>query len=301
MALRRSRENEFHERCRLALEELWERVSDVPMDQVYDPVISQSTADLLRAPTGVSSTYRFVLPTQLLAKFVDSALDARTVQKGVEGDETSFDARSLASHVIVPFNRRLGSPLGTGGDPYVNNPLRVPEVSAAYRPQQKDKRRWDELCRILDYVQEKSSPLVTEAALCQVLIEARRLLEETQIRYPAPQRISLESASKLVGGYLKPRTGGRRLQAVTVALFRTLSKIWSIYDEVISAPVTAADAPGDRPADIDCRRDGVTVLAVEVKDQTLTLELLEDKIASTRLARVQELLFLIRATPTVSD
>jgi hypothetical protein len=42
-------------------------------------------------------------------------------------------------------------------------------------------------------------------------------------------------------------------------------------------------------------------LAVEIKDRTLTLQLLEDKIASTRLAKVRELLFLIRATPLVEN
>jgi hypothetical protein len=301
MAARRGGPNLFHAECKLALEVLWKRVSDSPIDAHFDPCIREAVADLLRAPMGMSATYRFVLPTQLLAKYVAPSLDARSVQKGGDGDDSSFDARTLASHVIVPFNRLLGNPLGPAGDPYVNNPLRVPEVSAAYRVQQRDKQRWDELCRILGDVQRQNSQSVTENALSQVLIEIRRVVEETEVRYPTPQRISLETSNKLLSEFLAPRTGGRRLQAVAFALFRTLSRLWGLYDEVLSAPITAADSPGDRPADIDCRRAGATALAVEIKDRTLTLELLEDKIASARLAKVQELLFLIRATPIVSD
>ena len=301
MALRRSKENEFHARCRVALDELWERVSVESIDHEFDTAIRDSVADLLRAPTGISSTYRFVLPTQLLAKFVDPTLDARTIQKGIEGEESSFDARTLARHVIVPFNRRLGSPLGAAGDPYVNNPVRVPEITARFRPQQKDKPRWDALCRILDDVQVHNLQTTTKAALCQVLVELRRLLEETQVVYAPPQRISLEGASELVRQYLLPRSGGRRLQAVAFAFFRTVADQWKLYDEVLSAPATAPDTQAARPADIDCRRNGITVLAVEIKDRTLTLELLEDKITSTRVAKVRELLFLIRANPIVAD
>ncbi len=299
--MRKSRDNEFHAKCRAALTELWLHVSTGPVDRTFDIDLRESAADLLRAPAGTSSTYRYVLPTQLLAKYVYPNLDARSVQKGVEHEDTTFDARSLASKVIVPFNHQIGDPLGNAGDPYVNNPLRVPEITAVYRGQQRDQKRWDELCRILSTIQEANSPARTEAALCQVLLEIRHLLEETTVRYPTPQRISLQAASRVVGRFLEPRTGGRRLQAVSFALFRTLCAVWHIYDEVLSAPATAADAPTDRPADIDCRSAGATVLAVEVKDRTLTLQLLEDKIASTRLARVRELLFLIRASPVVAD
>ncbi len=37
------------------------------------------------------------------------------------------------------------------------------------------------------------------------------------------------------------------------------------------------------------------------KDRTLTLQLLEDKITSARVAKVTELLFLVRATPLVAN
>lgn len=301
MAGNRSIEREFHNRCEISLRQLWERIIQVPLETQFDPPISEQIADLLRAPTGTSSTFRFVLPTQLLAKYVDPDRDARTIQKGPKMEGGSFDARSLASRVIVPFNRSLGSPLGTASDPYVNNPLRVREVSAAYRAPQRDKVRWDALSDILGSVQSANSRQFTESVLSQVLIELRRLLEEIEVRYPAPQRVSLESAMTLIRQYLVPRTGGRRLQALSVALFRAIADLWGIYDEVISGSVTVADTPGDRPADIDCKRGDVTVLAVEVKDQTLTLQLLEDKITTTRLAKVRELLFLIRAMPLISD
>ena len=49
-------------------------------------------------------SYHYVLPTQLLAKSVDSELDVHSIQAGY-GGAGSFDARTIAHDVIVPFDR----------------------------------------------------------------------------------------------------------------------------------------------------------------------------------------------------
>ncbi len=267
-------------------------------DFTDDPAMKASIRSLLRAKT---RSYRYVLPTQLLAKVVDPGLDSRCLQAGRVGGRGNFDARSVAHEVVVPFDRENGSPLGGSPEPYVNNPLRVPEVSPQHRRAQRARSEWDRLCDILQAVEEAPDTTLATELFDQTLLEIRRLQQELEISYPIPQRISLEGTMSLLAQFLAPRTGGRRLQAVSAALFKTLKEKWRIYDEVISAQVNVPDAPGTRPADIECRVDGKAVLAVEVKDRTVTLQLLTDQITSARMARVTELLFLVRAPQLIDS
>ncbi len=285
------------EEARNVLALFWKEVELVDLGTDSEPSLASAISNLLRSNT---RSYRYVLPTQLLAKIVNPKANAICLQKRSEVDGR-FDARSLCHKVIVPFEREQGEPLGGSPEPYVNNPLRVPEVSHAHRNAQKDKDGWDQLCLVLDRVQECGDDEFSKRVFLQILLEIRRIQQEQTITYSIPQRISLENTLDMLHEFLEPRTGGGRLQAVCVALFRTIGELWEMYDEVLSAVVNASDASGGRPADIDCRKDGQTVLAVEVKDRTVTLQLLEDKIATTRVARVKELLFLIRSEPIVES
>src|SRR3990172_5870666 len=56
-----------------------------------------------RSINSTTKSYRYVLPTQVVAKVVDPALDSRSVQEGSDL-AGSFDARSLCHKVIVPFD-----------------------------------------------------------------------------------------------------------------------------------------------------------------------------------------------------
>jgi len=68
--------------------------------------------------------YRFCLLIQLLGKLTNPAIDCLRLQKRKAG----WDARSLGSKVVAPFNREQENVLGTSGDPYVGNPMRVPRM-----------------------------------------------------------------------------------------------------------------------------------------------------------------------------
>jgi hypothetical protein len=155
------------------------------------------------------------------------------------------------------------------------------------------------LCRITDDTEQEAKPEYTRRVFDQVLLEMRRLIDELTVTYALPARISHTVLVAHLEEFLAPRTGGRRLQAVCIALFRTAGTHWGVYESVTSGVATATDTAGRRAADIECVKDGSTVLAVEVKDVTLTLQMLEDKIRSSRLANVWELMFLIRAEPIV--
>jgi hypothetical protein len=94
--------SEFFDRCAAELERAW---SAVAVDTADDPLVPENIQSAIdRSINSQTKTYRYVLPTQTLAKTVDPALDARSLQEGSELPG-AFDARSLCHRIIVPFDR----------------------------------------------------------------------------------------------------------------------------------------------------------------------------------------------------
>lgn len=240
-----------------------------------------------------TKTYQYAVVTQLLAKLDDPTKDARCIQK-LEGDAdpSRFDARSLCSKVVVPWEREIGSPLGLKDDPYVNNPMRVPDFAMAYQHKQKDKATWAELVELFEHVQ--AHPSTVRPLLLQTLLRIRTLREEQTVKFPTPQRASLPDTLSVTHAFLKTKSGGARLQVVGFAVFDAMRKTWGIFDEVVTSPVNASDAASGKPADVVCRRKGEVVMACEVKDRDLNIEMLHGTITNARLEKVSELFALIR-------
>ncbi len=124
------------------LQEIWASVLSAAKDGPPSDAIEEDDGGLLESirlsVNSNTKTYRYVLPTQLLAKIADPALDCRSLQAGA--DRTgSFDARTIAHQVIVPFDQSNDRVLGGSPEPYVNNPVRVPEVSEQYRSAQRNR------------------------------------------------------------------------------------------------------------------------------------------------------------------
>lgn len=290
---------ELIEECKYILTKHWNDINKIEMNKNFlAGEKAEAIRNLLRCKT---KTYRYVLPTQILAKTTNHSFDCRCVQVGREPVQGNFDARSINEKVVIPFERENKNPLGGSSQPYVNNPLRVPEITDRFAYKQKNQKDWNLLATILEEVEEKNDQKYTLSFLKQVLLEIRRIQNEQEISYPVPHRISLEDTLNLLNDFLLSSSGGGRLQATVFSLFLTLKDVWGIYEEVLSESVNAPDTQAGRPADIDCLKEGKTVIAVEVKDRTVTLELLEDKISLSRLKEVRELLFLIRSKQLVAD
>jgi len=127
----------------------------------------------------------------------------------------------------------------------------------------------------------------------QVLTEIYRRLSEVRVTYPAPMRISLEDTSRLIEDFLRVRSGGDRLLALTSALFVVIGRCFHLYSEVRRASITAADASTGMLADLECVTDQhEIVLVVEVKDRVLTISQLRGKIADIREKQVSEIFFI---------
>ncbi len=246
-----------------------------------------------------TKTYRYVLPTQLLSKLARPELDCRSVQAG-SGLAGAFDARSICHGVIVPFDRENHNVLGGSAEPYLNNPLRIPAIQPAARPAQKDKDGFDDLMKVLDYAQAHPQKIV--GLVREVLNAVKDRLAMVSITYPVPNRASLQQTRATVRDFLNDRTGGLRLQAVAVAIFRVIGIRFHLFNEVRAGNVNAADASTRSAADLECvDESGAIVMAVEVKDRQLELRHIQDKLPAAREKGIRELLFLVQGGAADDD
>lgn len=285
----------FLDKCREYLNERWSQVTQIfEQGQPLEPLGPDYTElkQLIRhALTSKTKSYHYVLPTQLLSKSVNHFLDARSLQVSY-GEPGAFDARSIAHSVIVPFDQTNYRVLGGSPEPYVNNPLRFPAVTAQYREQQKQKSEWDELVQVLDRVESVNEETFTKLVFDQILFEIHKLLTNVVVTYPTPNRISLHRTYYLIEEYLSERSGGDRIEAVCTALFQVIGERFSIFEQVRREKVNAADASSGMVADIECWFGGKIIMLVEVKDRSLTLTQLDAKLDSARAKKISEILFI---------
>ena len=267
-------------------------------DWLNDPILVEAVKQSVNSST---KTYRYVLPTQVLSKLSDPSLDSRCLQKE-GGGQGRFDARTIAHKVIVPFDQANENVLGGSQEPYVNNPLRVPEVSATYRRAQRDKAAWDQLCLVLDAVESTGNRTFTRSVFKQVLTEIYRRLSTVRVVYGVPGRVSLKKAIELINRFLAEHSGGDRLLALSSALFVVIGIRFGLYSEVKRGKITAADQSSGILADLECkRRDGRIALVVEVKDRQVTISQLRAKLRTTREKQVSEIFFVAQGTVPSED
>ncbi len=283
--------NELIERCRDMLKAQWDAA--LATDGSGSLTLSQEMRDEVSACINSSTkSYRYVLPTQILAKVVDSSLDCRCIQVK-RGGQGAFDARTIAHGVIVPFDQENHRVLGGSPEPYVNNPLRVTEITPDNRDAQKDSAGWDRLCRLLQVVEDRHSVEFTLELFREVLHVIKLGLRAVHIVYPVPNRTSLEKSLEVVTTFLERRSGGARFQNVVAAMFEVIGERFHIFSRIRRSRTNAADSQADSVADIECiGSDDKIVMAVEAKDRRITIRQIDSKLPLIRERGVKETFFI---------
>lgn len=283
---------ELIDRCRAILEERWATAISSSSPSSAAQLPAALLEDIAASVNSKTLTFRYVLPTQVLAKLADPDLDCRCVQ-AKRGGRGAFDARSVAHEVIVPFDRANHNVLGGSSEPYVNKPLRCEEVTPAYRKDKRDGDGWDALCRVLESVERTSDDSHTVEVFEAVMVAVADRLQDVHITYAVPNRIGLEGAQALIAAFLNHRTGGSRFQSLLTALFETLGSRFGLYTSVRRSAVNSADSQSGAVADIDCfDADGRVVTAVEAKDRSVTIRHVQDKLPALRERGVREAFFI---------
>ena len=277
------------------LEEHWlavtaEAAGNAKLTYLSDPGLCEAIRESINHP---QVAYRFCLPIQLLGKMTNPALDCLRLQKRKNDplDLTGWDARSLGSKVVAPFNQRQENVLGTSSDPYVSNPMRIPQMRADDESK-KDVPGWNKLVKALTEVESRNDPQMTANVLRQVLLEMFRRQQGLRFTYPVPLRVSLESALSASREFLEERSGGDRALALAGALFDAIGIHFGIYAKVNRARINATDEATGQAADLECLdANNRLILAVEVKDRTLTLADIEGTLHKSRQRQITEILF----------
>lgn len=291
--------SDLESKARSLLESRWESVFRGDSDGDSERIPREVSDAIDRSVNSTTKTYRYVLPTQLLAKCADPSLDCRSIQKGADLP-SAFDARSLCSSVVVDFDRRNNNVLGGSSDPYVSKPLRIPSISPDHAKHQKNKGGFADLILVLDYAQ--SNPKLASSLLDSVLLRVRSRLQEVAVEYPVPLRASLDGTLSAIDLMLDQRSGGSVLQAIGAALFAVCGTRFHTHNQVVSRHVNSADEATGSAADIECVDDnGNLILAVEIKDRPVTLGHLVEKLTVIRSQSIKEFLLVGRGIPEGSE
>ena len=273
------------------LRSMWEDVLQDP-NAPAEEIIAQ----LITCPV---VSIRYALLTQLLGKAVDPSRDVLSIQRGdaaTAQQSGRWDARSFCSANVVPWVSESGQVLGTSPDPYVNNPLRRARLDSGHEPM-RDQGLWNSLVAVLNEVQTRNNPRFTASKLRSCLVSLATVYRQLVTEFDVPQRISLDATSQLVASFLAEHSGGERPQIVTAALMRTIGESFGIFDRVVRLGINEADAASDSPGDVICYKEGIRVLAVEVKDRTIEIHDVESAIGKARRSSVTEILFATVGPP----
>jgi hypothetical protein len=95
------------------LNEAWKEIIKLAKAGKLDDCLSEKAliAAVRESVNSRTKSYRYVLPTQVLAKLADASLDCRCLQAS-RGGAGAFDARTIAHKVVVPFDQANENVLG---------------------------------------------------------------------------------------------------------------------------------------------------------------------------------------------
>ena len=238
-----------------------------------------------------SVVYRFCLPIQVLGKLCDPTLDCLKLQRGKSGDPTAWDARSLGSKVVAPFNQEQECVLGSSLDPYVGNPMRLPRMLRDDQSK-KDVPGWNAMVGLLEAIETARNPGFTRCVFRQILLEMLRRQRLFRFTYSIPLRISLDDTLGLMREFLNEKSGGDRALALAAALFESIGRHFQLFAHVKRGRINAADAAVNQVADLECTDEKANlVLAVEVKDRMLSLSDVEGTLQKAKQRAVSEIFF----------
>lgn len=291
--------SEFHRSAEKFLCDCWENVLQIEnissaRDKDWGDVFESVLFD-------GGNTYPYVLVTQALGKAVDGNLNALCLQES-SLLPNAWDARTLASKVVVRWNRVIGKALpGKNTDPYVNNPARYKNFGDEMESKAGNKNAYQLLVDVVSYIEEQGQNEAVRM-LESILVEVRYHLETNKRDYFGPPKVSLDDVMSVIDSFLTVRSNGVRLQVVCYAVLKALSDAFPGYGNIRSYPTNSSDAASGRAGDVErTNSDGKVDLAVEVKDRTLSMADLEDSILKCRTADVRNLLFVIQSKTLLSD
>ena len=238
-------------------------------------------------------TYRYILLTALVAKSVDERVDVLSLQAG-DASAGAYDARSLASKVIYPFQKSmLGNALdGSNNDPLVNKPGRFPRLRPDNPTAGGDPRRaLHALCDALPRVETSGEARRCVDYIVSRLLEKKR---ENESRVSAFSAVAQDSTPFRVRHFLDDLVsqgfGGVALTLAANALFHM--RFCSEEYRVVPHPVNQSGSSSRQFSDLDVYLHNSPFMGAELKDKPFTESDVERAAATAHGAGARSLLFV---------
>lgn len=214
-------------------------------------------------------TFKYILFTELLAKATDESIDPLSLQKG-DSSLGSYDARSLAHKVVVPFEKTtLNKALGGSNEPFLNKPARYPRLSLNNPVRsKKDRELLKSLC-------ENLPKLTTSELAYQELIYFLYKVIEIKTRQEIDRQFMIPSSSntsikilEFIQLFLQRSYEGQSLVLVVAGLYHLFYLDTAV--EIKVHPVNQAGSSSKEVSDLDLYQNGLLKVANEIKDKNYT-------------------------------
>lgn len=232
-------------------------------------------------------TFKYILITGYLAKYVNPSVHARALQVGSKLSE-AYDARSLCHKVVVGFEKTRGNLFGLSNEPFVNKPARHPEHDGG-NPQLRNKVLAQKLHDALEIANSAKADDVYRGLVHILRVGAQHAADQKKARVKA--RVNLSSVLEFIEAFLQETDGGSRLVGVWGAIMALISENGKIS---VTSP-NVADEFGRTAGDVQIYYNDTLVAASECKHRPLNLDDVKHGIRKALEKGVPEYHFIIAA------
>jgi transcription elongation GreA/GreB family factor len=267
--------------AKAALDKAWANVKSrsrppAKMQQLIETVLSASDV-----------TFKYILVTGYLAKYVNPKVHARALQAG-SSLTGAYDARSVCHKVVVGFEKSKGNLFGMSNEPFLSKPARHPEHDRD-NPQLRNKLSAQRLHAALEQGQRGSRAEVYQGLVHILRVSLQHTANRTQVEVSA--QVTLGSVIDFVHKFLQETDGGARL----VGVWGAFAKLLSEKGRVKVYPPSASDLYGKTAGDVEVYYADELVSASECKQRAMNLDDVKHGIGKAVKMGVPEYNFVISA------
>ncbi len=240
-----------------------------------------------------TQAYREVLLGCVVARLIDKEVDIHLPY--VSHGQKSFNARDLDEQVINPFlqNKRIPSSKG----PYLSTFRRQVKFEPSTRDGLRDKRGYDSLLNLLDYLSNENNEGSLQNLFQYLLYRFALLREASSVPVTRIQRFSLEQYAQLFSSLLSRPSGGLYPVLLAVCMFETIKQFFKLEWSIKWQGINVSDAASGAGGDITIYSENRVLLAIEVTerkvDRSRLVSTFNTKIAPSS---IEDYLFLIGET-----
>jgi hypothetical protein len=264
-----------------ALKKAWDDIGS----QTRPPIRMQQLIERVLKARDV--TYKYILITGYLAKYVNSSAHTRALQVG-SSLAGAYDARSLCHGVVVGFEKSKGNLFGLSNEPFVNKPARHPEHDCD-NTQLRNRMGAKALHDALEEAQQATNDKVYQGLVHILRIGSENAANEKQAK--VINKSNLLPFVTFIKDFLAEADGGCRLVGVWAA-FQTL--LYESCEIKVSSP-NASDYFSKTAADVEIYYKKVLISASECKQRPLSLDDVNHGIKKALSNGVPEYFFVISA------